>query len=167
MLSDHPTVQLDPIPGFPGYFACRLGVIFSMRWRWTTYPIPLKPRTGKDGYHNVSLHRNGKRYLKRVHHLVLETYVGSRAEGMECRHLNNIPTDNRLSNLAWGTVREQNDDKIAAGSLKGTRNSAAKLTEDDVRAIRTMTTAEAVKRYGISRVTALRVRKRQSWSHIN
>lgn len=44
---------------------------------------------------------------KKVHHLVMEAFVGPRPDGLETRHLNNNPEDNRLENLAYGT-RSQN-----------------------------------------------------------
>jgi hypothetical protein len=85
---------------------------------------------------------------------------------METRHLNNIKTDNRLSNLRWGARHENDRDKSLSGSVKGTRNPAAKLTEDDVRAIRTMTAQEASKRFNINPGTAQRIIKRERWSHV-
>ena len=55
--------------------------------------------------------------LRRVHHLVLETYVGFRADGQECRHLDGVPTNNRLDNLKWGTREEQIADQKAHGTF--------------------------------------------------
>src|SRR5258708_5323391 len=42
-----------------------------------------------------------------VHYIVLRAFRGERPEGMVCRHLNDVKTDNRLENLAYGT-RAQN-----------------------------------------------------------
>ena len=36
---------------------------------------------------------------KYVHRLVLLTFVGKPTEGQEARHVNGVPTDNRLENL--------------------------------------------------------------------
>lgn len=46
----------------------------------------------------------GKDY--RVHHLVLETFVGMCPPGMQCDHINRNRTDNRLENLRWVTPKE-------------------------------------------------------------
>ncbi len=44
---------------------------------------------------------------RRVHVLVCETFHGLNVDPkLEVRHLNGIKTDNRSSNLAWGTRRE-------------------------------------------------------------
>jgi hypothetical protein len=163
MLNDHPTIALDPIPGHPDYLACRLGAIFSAK---TGRPIPLNPwMSGK--YLQVSMHHDGNRYVSRVHQLILETYVGPRPDGMECRHLNSVTTDNRLSNLAWGTTSENGEDRKRAGSLRGINHPGVRLTEDDIRAIRTMTTRQAVERYGISRGYACEIRRRVTWRHVD
>lgn len=47
---------------------------------------------------------SGRHY---VHRLVAQAFIGTPEPGVEVRHLNNNPTDNRLSNLAYGT-RSQN-----------------------------------------------------------
>ena len=56
----------------------------------------------KQGYLRVSL-RGRQRY---VHQLVLEAHVGPRPRGMNVLHANDIPWDNRLENLRWGTQSE-------------------------------------------------------------
>lgn len=51
----------------------------------------------------------------RVHVLVLEAFVGPRPPGMECLHSNDVGTDNRLSNLRWGTHSENLNDLVRNG----------------------------------------------------
>jgi hypothetical protein len=47
-----------------------------------------------------------------VHKLVLEAFTGQpRPEGMVCCHVNGNPSDNRLENLRWGTLRDNAADK--------------------------------------------------------
>lgn len=55
---------------------------------------------------------------KSVAHIVLEAFVGPRPEGQVSRHLNDIHTDNRLVNLAWGTYAEN----VADAKRNGTAN---------------------------------------------
>lgn len=52
---------------------------------------------------------------------------------------------------------------------KGTDNAAAKITEDDVRAIRRDMRAykEIAYDYGISPAQAFRIRNRIQWTHVN
>ncbi|RAV17526.1 hypothetical protein DQP57_00435 [Mycobacterium colombiense] len=77
----------------------------------------LKPITAApSGYKSVVLAKGGRTKMFRVHRLVLEAFVGGRPEGMECRHLNDIPCDNRLENLAWGTSSENKLDIVRNGN---------------------------------------------------
>lgn len=62
-------------------------------------------------------HRNGHMRVKLmgknypVHRLVLETWSGpAPSKSHVCRHLNDIPDDNRLENLQWGTLLENAKD---------------------------------------------------------
>ena len=43
---------------------------------------------------------------KPVHQLVMKAFVGPAPDGMEIRHLNGNPADNRLANLKYGTRTE-------------------------------------------------------------
>lgn len=71
----------------------------------------LSPSADKDGYLKVSLSKNGKSKVFRVHRLVLESFVGACPDGMECCHWNDVPDDNRLENLRWGTSASNGKDK--------------------------------------------------------
>jgi hypothetical protein len=76
----------------------------------------------------LTLQRDGEGYLKavltplgrngvaavtvqeRVNVLVLEAFVGPRPNGHDSCHENDIPDDNRLANLRWGTRSENHAD---------------------------------------------------------
>lgn len=70
----------------------------------------------RHGYPRIGLHVGGrtKRFL--VHHLVLHAFVGSKPDGMEVRHLNDVRSDNRLANLVYGTRSQNMFDAIRNGS---------------------------------------------------
>ena len=75
--------------------------------------IILRPSTaGAGGYPRVVL--SGKR-CRSVHSLVTEAFLGARPDGQEVRHLNDVPTDVRLVNLAYGTSAENRADMVANG----------------------------------------------------
>ena len=60
--------------------------------------------------------RNGKQYNQHVHRLILETFVGPALKGMESLHKDGNPAHCRLSNLHWGTRKEnQADDDAELG----------------------------------------------------
>lgn len=71
--------------------------------------------------------------------------------------------------LSWKTVQGNADDRIRHGTnLPGEENGFAKLTEDDVRAIRaaTGTLTQIAERFGIAVSHTKRIRDRQSWAHL-
>jgi hypothetical protein len=63
--------------------------------------------TGPKGrqYFEVSLRTltPGVRSRRKVHHLILEAFVGPRPEGLKACHNNGDGHDNRLDNLRWDT----------------------------------------------------------------
>jgi hypothetical protein len=104
------------IPGFPGYEITRCGMVWS-KPRVGSYQIRgrkggwLKAQKHKE-YLRVGLCVKGKRYHRYVHRLVLEAFVGPCPEGLECRHLNGVGTNNHLGNLKWGTQQENRQDTV-------------------------------------------------------
>ena len=74
----------------------------------------LRPGTskGRDKYLRVGLCRNGELCMHKVHLLVAEAFIGPRPDGLVCRHLNDDPADNRVENLRWGTVSENQYDSV-------------------------------------------------------
>ncbi len=125
-------VKYRPVPGYRTY---RVGNDGSV-WRYHANEwVLLKCQLARGGYLQVHLSHPAKNV--RVHSLVLSAFVGPRPDGMECRHLNSIKSDNRLENLAWGTRRENVDDRIAIGHVpRGERHYHAKLTDKIVLKLR-------------------------------
>lgn len=64
----------------------------------------------------------GEHNRMRVHSMVMLAFVGPRPEGMEIRHLDGNPQNNRISNLAYGTKSENMKDAVK----HGTHNHASK-----------------------------------------
>ena len=75
------------------------------------------------GYLRVGLYIKGKISKLLIHRLVLEAFVGECPEGMETRHLDGDPTNNRLSNLVWGTSQENTWDIVAMGNHRCARQT--------------------------------------------
>ena len=65
-----------------------------------------KPSIDKYGYYFVNLNKNGKKKKCLIHRLVFEAFNGSISEGLQVNHINEIKTDNRLSNLNLMTAKE-------------------------------------------------------------
>lgn len=67
----------------------------------------LRPGPQKSGHLSVAL---GKGNSKQVHQLVLLAFEGPRPEGLEVLHRDGDPSNNRLSNLRYGTRSENLED---------------------------------------------------------
>ena len=99
------------------------------------------------GHLQVNLSRECIGRSIKVHRLVIEAFVGPPGDDMECRHLDGDPTNNRVSNLQWGTHAENMGDTVHHGtSGRGSRSPRTKLTEADIVAIRGMHKAGASRR---------------------
>ncbi len=102
-------MKIKPIPDFPGYFADIFGNIWSIksRYRRKDYEDISKKRKLKQeekdlrGYLMISLSKGDNSYTKRIHGLILETFVGKRPNRMQCCHDDGNSQNNSLSNLRW------------------------------------------------------------------
>ena len=116
-------------PSWPGYFANSAGHIFSMRGPWKRELRQLWPASNGGGYLVVKLKIKGIWKKVRVHHMVLDAFVGPRPQGKECRHLDGNKLNNRAENLRWGTSAENMKDRDEHGRTAcGENNGSAKLT---------------------------------------
>lgn len=128
-----------------------------------------KPGLAKEGYLVFVLIADEKRVVRRAHQLVLEAFVGLRPEGTEGCHNNGTPSDNRLSNLRWDTPRNNYLDTIKHGTqTRGERHGCSKLTEDEVRFIRSsaIRRSEIAKMFGVYVSTISKIRAKKTWGHI-
>jgi HNH endonuclease len=132
----------------------------------------LSPKKHKNGGHlavTLGYKRRTKIYF--VHRLVLLAFVGPCPQGMQCRHLNGDPTDNRVENLKWGTAYENAADAIRHGrSGKGVQNPKAKLTDDLVRWIRKVyvkgNSKNIARKLGVSPLTVWEAATYRKWKHV-
>lgn len=94
----------------------------------------LSQQRGEHGRFMVCLKKDGTKKMARIHRLVLHAFVGQCPIGMEGCHGNGNASDNRLSNLRWGTPKENHADKKKHGTNPaGISNWAAKLDDESVR----------------------------------
>jgi hypothetical protein len=69
----------------------------------------------RQGYHQLTLSRDGKRKNVFVHMAVAEAFHGPRPDGLVVRHLDGNPSNNSATNLRYGTPSENARDRIAHG----------------------------------------------------
>ena len=70
--------------------------------------LTLKPRNVGYGYLQVSLYKNGKMKQKFIHRLVAEAFIPNPESLPQINHIDEVKTNNELSNLEWCT-REYNN----------------------------------------------------------
>lgn len=166
--------------GVTDYHADKQGRIWSYK---TAHPPHVRkvPRlligglTTK-GYRHVVLRVGDDFRCLQVHQLVLLTYRGSKPSPRhQTRHLNGNPSDNRLSNLAWGTPEENYLDTVRHGRTvcyRGENHWKAKTTEVAVRKMRRLratsglSAAKIAPLFGLSRSNVDYILRRRTWKHV-
>jgi hypothetical protein len=139
-MTDAEREEWRPIPGLDGYDVSDHGRPRSWRkvgrngGRLETPRILALSRVGRY-FAFVVTRRDGKYGKFYIHQAVLTAFVGPCPAGMQCRHFpDRDPANNRLENLAWGTVKANHADKRFHGTQRcGEAIHLAKLTENEVR----------------------------------
>lgn len=98
------------IPNHLHHWANKNGNIYSSK---TGKLRKLTPHDDHRGYLICHVTRDDRTSRSaKVHHLILETFIGPKPSDLHVgRHLNDDSWDNRLENLAWGTIEENKLDK--------------------------------------------------------
>lgn len=100
------------IPDFPGYYINKLGIVISYKYG---YRKELKITPDHKGYLRVCLMKgDGKTYVRFIHRLLAELFIPNPdPENFKLvRHLDDDKTNNALSNLAWGSDKENYTDAL-------------------------------------------------------
>lgn len=127
----------------------------------------LKNRLDKDGYCSVSLCKNGTIKHCRVHRLVLFTFDPN--PKISLNHLDGNKQNNKLENLEWCSVLENNLHSIKMGFTKiGEKHYKAKLTNENVSEIKRLyqqniTITKIAKQFNVNFSTILDIIKKRSW----
>lgn len=161
------------IPDYEGFYqVSNFGRVKSIkriiiRKNGTKYFCPeklIKYVTNK-GYKYLCLCKNGKVKRFGVHQLVLRAFVGVQEKGMEVRHLDNNPSNNKLENLAYGTKSDNMQDAVRCGSLSRCHTN---LTDEQVIAILSdnRRICEIAKFYNINNGTVVAIKQRKYFKHL-
>jgi len=124
-----------PIPGYEGRYAVSNdGRLMS----FLACPAGREMRAVlQNGYRSVGLRAaDGTKKIHRVHRLVLMAFDRLPVDGEVARHLNDVKSDNRIENLAWGSYSDNTQDCIRNGGnywlSKNQCHSGHDLTPDNV-----------------------------------
>lgn len=165
------------VVGYEGrYQVSNLGRIKSLPNQQRKSEAILKQSKKAKGYMSVCLTDSYKGARRQkdfwVHGLVLQAFVGERGDGQECCHGDGDGSNNALSNLRWGSKKENAADKQKHGTMaSGEKNGQAKLSKSEVVEIRKqieLGVAHAVIAlgYGVSAGLISQIATNRAWRNI-
>ena len=162
-----------PIPKYPLYLVSNRGRVASIMALQLSsarrYVVQVTEGTTKG--------RKGTGRLPKtpiiVHRAVLEAFVGPPPTvNSVCRHKNDVPNDNRLENLEWGSKSDNAQDAIRNGRWGINENSVkAKLSNEDVQTIRGryimgIPLKDIAAEFGVHATHIYGIVKRKFWKHL-
>ncbi len=139
LVAGNPTHNPPVIKGNQDVPGAHSAALTSEQWRWVPgyeglYEVSdqgrvyshhskhiLKPARERYLYVNLVKDRRNKRFT--VHKLVMLAFVGPRPEGLQVRHLDGKSYNCIRSNLAYGTVSENNYDRVRHGTHQEARKT--------------------------------------------
>jgi hypothetical protein len=167
--------QWKEIPDFPSYEVYDHGRVrsyFKQGVVMTTPQKVIKPSYSL-GYQRINICKNGKRYMRTIHNLVLTSFVGPCPDNMEACHKDGNRANNILTNLRWDTKISNYKDRHNHGTENnGYKNGRAKLTDDQVKEIRLLYysgsafQSELAIEYGVGQTQISRIIRNLQWTHI-
>ena len=181
-MADYDSIQREDwrsVEGYDGlYEVSENGSVRSLRFRNRNIdaprlvPLILKGIDSGNGYLRVALQAGNVSRLRSIHRIVLIAFRGPAPAGCEAMHLDGTRTNNRLSNLAWGTRKENHSHKIQHGTTqRGIRQWRARFTEKDVLEIRAAVSAgvrqtDLADEFGVTKSAIHAIVARKSWAHL-
>ncbi len=95
---------------------------------------------GSTGYKMVSLWKDGKSKIRRVHRLMAIEFLENTHNKPHLNHKDGNKLNNDLSNLEWVTISENNEHARLLGlnNNRGEHNGMAKITEGEARLAKEM-----------------------------
>ena len=156
-----------PLAAYEGYEVSNLGRVASrLNGNARRILTPAEVR----GYLRVGLRRFGQSHSEFVHKLVLLAFVGECPIGFQCRHNDGNRKNNRLSNLCWGTPKDNAADRALHGkTIRGEKHRLCKLTAEKVLKIRAdgRRNSFIARSYGVSESTVFAIKNRRAWKWLD
>ena len=130
---------------------------------------------GSTGYSMVSLNNdNGISKPRRVHRLIAKTFISNPENKKYINHINGDKLDNRIENLEWCTMTENNQHGFKTGLINntGTNNGMSILNPEKVKEIKRMldeavlSQQKIADKFGVSRSCILKINLGKTWAHI-
>lgn len=167
------------IPGYPGYEVSEFGNVRSY-WKENGRKPATITNTFKMLKHTY--HYRGRAYAHitkdkvchnfAVHRIVLLAFIGPCPDGMVGCHNDGNHLNNHISNLRWDTPKSNwNDRRLHGVACIGEKSGSAKLTNDEVIAIRVMSSKGISYKcladiFGIHKKNIALITRNLQWQHI-
>ena len=165
LAQNYPGRLFQVIPNASNYLISDMGELISLVKK---NPRQLKCSNSGFGYLSARLlHDNEVSKSRYVHHLVAELFIGNRPKDNVVRHLDGNSKNNSLSNLSYGTNKDNEADKNRYGTRSPTN---PKLTKNQVTEIKNIykNTGLSQKKVGelfnVSPMTVNRIINGVSWN---
>lgn len=159
-----------PVPGFPGYEVSTLGAVRSLKRK---APVVLWQETDPDGYKRVKFFRDGKYHHRAVSRVVAHAFLGQAPEGRPyCCHRDGDPANNAVTNLRWGSQKENAADKVAHGTAQvGSKHPRAVLDEATAAAIKrrleeSLTAPAIAREFDVTHHVVYDIKRGRTWTHV-
>ena len=94
--------KMTEIKDYENYTINEDGVIIN-----TKTGREMKPKIDK-GYYRIGLSKNGKQNFLILHRLIAQTFIPNPQNKPCVDHINRNKQDNRIENLRWATIKENN-----------------------------------------------------------
>lgn len=162
------------IPQFVDYEASSFGrirsrereIVYSDGRKRTYKSKILKPGVSA-GYLFVNICKNGKIKSVKVHSLVASAFIGKKPEKFDVCHINGNRTDNRISNLEYGSRSKNNLDgyRIRGFVNKNQKLSPAIVAEIKKKLLLGVSQRELAREYMVckSTISAIKKNKLYGW----
>lgn len=171
-MSDQSSVEWRPVVGYEGiYEVSSTGIVRRIVGGRGGVPQRIMSiGKGRSGYPSVTLTKFNQTKAHFLHRLVAASFLGPCPDGMEVNHKDRNRANPCLSNLEYVTRSGNMKHAFENGVVpkRGEERPNAKLTEDDVRLIRSSKEKARVvaARYGINLGTVYDIRLRRTWRHV-
>lgn len=171
------TIEYKTLNDYPGYRFGSDGFIES-NWDFhgneTGIWRKLKGYVGNHGYIKVSIkHKNRGIITMNVNVLILRAFKGEKPSLIhQCRHYNDIKTDNRIENLLWGDSDDNHKDCIRNKTqLRGENHPRANITEETAKRIKKglllgFKSIDIARKLNVPKYTVWQINSGETWKHI-
>ena len=155
--------EFREVPGLRNrVYVSKFGDLISIR--------PIKAAFRRHRYKTFCCGVAGQKRTVLLHRAICLAWIGPPKPRQQARHLDGKRKRNRLDNLAWGTSKQNGEDKANHGTAKGECSATHKLSDELVRKIRREIKRETSTylgmKYGLSRSTIHRAASGRTWSHL-